>query len=63
MRQHDPKGLYQKAEAGQINNFTGISALYEPPLTPELIIPTHQLGVDECVERILSSFLSTINKQ
>ncbi|EJL27407.1 hypothetical protein [Brevibacillus sp. BC25] len=28
-----------------------------------LIIPTHQLGVDECVERILFSFLSTINKQ
>ncbi|MED1782902.1 adenylyl-sulfate kinase [Brevibacillus fortis] len=61
-KQRDPKGLYHKAETGQIYHFTGVSAPYEPPLTPELIIPTHQLGVEECAERIFSSFLSTINR-
>src|SRR5215470_15561510 len=38
--QRDVKGLYQKARAGQIKEFTGISAPYEPPLTPELILRT-----------------------
>src|SRR5438874_10800866 len=38
--QRDVKGLYQKARAGQIPEFTGISAPYEPPLTPELTLRT-----------------------
>src|SRR5947209_15216017 len=36
--QRDPKGLYKKARAGQLKNFTGIDDPYEPPLTPELTI-------------------------
>jgi adenylylsulfate kinase len=36
----DPKGLYKKALAGEINNFTGISAPYEMPLQPELVLNT-----------------------
>jgi len=36
----DPKGLYKKARAGEIKEFTGISAPYEPPLNPELVINT-----------------------
>ena len=40
--QRDPKGLYKKARAGEIKEFTGISAPYEPPLNPELIINTTQ---------------------
>ena len=36
----DIKGLYKKARAGEIADFTGISAPYEPPETPELVVPT-----------------------
>ena len=39
--QRDPKGLYKKARAGQIPEFTGISAPYEEPLKPELSVDTH----------------------
>jgi adenylylsulfate kinase len=49
----DPKGLYQKARAGQIPEFTGISAPYEAPEAPELVVRTDQESVDECVARIL----------
>ncbi|HOJ67536.1 MAG TPA: adenylyl-sulfate kinase [Candidatus Hydrogenedentes bacterium] len=49
----DPKGLYQKARAGQIPEFTGISAPYEPPLTPELVVDSAALSVPEAVNRIL----------
>jgi adenylylsulfate kinase len=38
----DQKGIYEKAKAGIIKNFTGISAPYEPPFTPELVIKSHQ---------------------
>ena len=50
--QRDPKGLYKKARAGQIQNFTGISAPYEPPLNPELELRTDQMSVAECVAAI-----------
>ena len=49
----DPKGLYAKARAGQIKDFTGVSAPYEPPLKPELELHTDQLNVTECVAAIL----------
>ncbi|MDH0098714.1 adenylyl-sulfate kinase [Ectopseudomonas hydrolytica] len=49
----DPKGLYQKARAGLISDFTGISAPYEPPLTPALSIDTSSSTVDSCIERML----------
>jgi len=52
--QRDVKGLYQKARAGQIPEFTGISAPYEPPLHPELTIRTHTQGVDESVRQIVA---------
>lgn len=38
--ERDPKGLYKKARAGQIPDFTGVSSPYEPPLNPDLIIPS-----------------------
>jgi adenylylsulfate kinase len=46
--QRDPKGLYKKARAGEIKEFTGISAPYEPPPKPELVLHTDQLNEDEC---------------
>jgi adenylylsulfate kinase len=51
--QRDVKGLYQKARAGEIKEFTGISAPYEAPLRPELTIRTHTQGVDESVAQIV----------
>ncbi|AEO65800.1 uncharacterized protein THITE_2087275 [Thermothielavioides terrestris NRRL 8126] len=49
----DPKGLYRKARAGEIKEFTGISAPYEPPESPEITIRTDQLSVEECVRKIV----------
>jgi len=51
--QRDPKGLYAKARAGEIKEFTGISAPYEPPENPEIELRTDKLTVAECVARIL----------
>jgi adenylyl-sulfate kinase len=48
----DPKGLYKKARAGQIPEFTGISAPYEEPTNPEIRLPTHELSVEESVAKI-----------
>jgi adenylyl-sulfate kinase len=49
----DPKGLYAKARAGKIQNFTGISAPYEPPLKPEMELRTDQTSVAQCVAAII----------
>ena len=49
----DPKGLYARARAGQIADFTGISAPYEAPESPEVEVRTDQLSVSECAVRIL----------
>ncbi len=49
----DLKGLYAKARAGEIKEFTGISAPYEPPQKPELELHTGRLRVAECVSAIL----------
>jgi adenylyl-sulfate kinase len=48
----DVKGLYKKARAGLIPKFTGIDSPYEPPLNPEISIPTEHLTVEEAVERV-----------
>lgn len=50
----DTKGLYKKARAGEIQDFTGINAPYEHPETPELICKTDQHSINECVEQILN---------
>ncbi|SFL68920.1 adenylylsulfate kinase [Gracilibacillus orientalis] len=49
----DPKGLYQKARAGEIKGFTGIDAPYEEPEKPELVIDTEDNSVEEAVAEIL----------
>jgi len=51
--QRDPKGLYAKARANLIKDFTGVSAPYEPPLRPEIELHTDQLTVAESVTRII----------
>ena len=52
--QRDVKGLYEKARAGKIPEFTGISAPYEPPLEPELTLRTHELSVADSVARVIA---------
>jgi len=52
--QRDPKGLYKKARAGEIPNFTGISAPYEEPEAAEIHIRTDKSSVEECVAQITS---------
>jgi adenylylsulfate kinase len=54
----DPKGLYKKALAGEIDNFTGISAPYEIPLQPEIIVNTALL-TQEAATNILLTYLQT----
>lgn len=49
----DPKGLYQKAKAGEIKEFTGISSPYEPPTSPELHIQTDKTSIEEGVKMIV----------
>ena len=52
-KQRDPKGLYKKALAGEIQDFTGISAPYEEPENPELVIDTVHNDIDECAKQIV----------
>lgn len=47
--QRDPKGLYAKAQSGKIDSFTGISAPYEPPTDPDLLVETAILTVNDSV--------------
>jgi adenylyl-sulfate kinase len=51
----DPKGLYKKARAGMIPQFTGIDSPYEPPLNPEIEVPTQQFSVGEAVTLLKAS--------
>jgi adenylylsulfate kinase len=52
--ERDPKGLYKKARAGEIADFTGISSPYEEPENPEIIIDTDKHPVEVCAEMILA---------
>ena len=52
--QRDPKGMYKKARAGIIKQFTGIDAPYEAPLKPEIIIDTDTLNVEQSADLVLS---------
>ncbi|HVO14562.1 MAG TPA: adenylyl-sulfate kinase [Alphaproteobacteria bacterium] len=49
----DPKGLYKRARAGEIRDFTGVSAPYEPPSAPELVVDTEALSVDDAIARLV----------
>jgi adenylylsulfate kinase len=52
--ERDPKGLYKKARRGELAHFTGISSVYESPLSPELRIDSSQSEIDSCVEKIIA---------
>lgn len=56
----DPKGLYKKARAGDIKDFTGISAPFEEPENPDLVIDTNMLSIEESVAKILKYVESSV---
>ncbi len=49
----DPKGLYEKAQAGLIADFTGISSPYETPRNPEIVVNTAESSIKECIQYIM----------
>jgi bifunctional enzyme CysN/CysC len=51
----DAKGLYRKARAGEISEFTGVSSPYEAPENPAIVVDTQRLSVMECVDHILEA--------
>jgi len=51
--QRDPKGLYRKARAGEIRNFTGVDSPYEPPENPEIVLKTAERSVDEVADQVV----------
>ncbi|MCA9922162.1 MAG: adenylyl-sulfate kinase [Anaerolineales bacterium] len=55
VKRRDTKGLYAKALAGEIDNFTGISSPYEEPINAEIVVETDIQSVDEIVEQIITS--------
>jgi adenylylsulfate kinase len=50
----DPKGLYKKARAGEIKNFTGIDDPYEEPANPELLLKTAELSLQQEVDSVIA---------
>ena len=55
--QRDPKGLYKKARADEIKNFTGIDSKYEVPLSPEVHVKTANKSVEECAEFVVAQLV------
>ena len=53
--QRDPKGLYKKARAGEIKNFTGIDDPYEAPTAAEIVLNSHEMSLEEEVDVLLQA--------
>ena len=49
----DPKGLYKKARAGEIKNFTGIDSAYEAPVNPEIHVKTAEKSIEDCARQVI----------
>ncbi len=58
--QRDVKGLYKKARAGEVKNFTGIDSPYEAPEKPDVHIPTHKMEIEQSIEVLLNHVLPRI---
>ena len=54
VQERDPKGLYKKAAAGQIKNFTGLGQEFEPPASPDLHIHTGTMSVEQSVDALVN---------
>jgi len=53
-RTRDTDGHYHLADTGELTNFPGVSAPYEPPVQPMLVLPTHEWTVDRCVDEVVT---------
>lgn len=53
-KERDPKGLYAKAEQGQIDNFTGVNHPFQEPDDPEIVVNTAENSPEDCVEHVLT---------
>lgn len=51
--ERDPKGMYEKAQQGEIEGFTGIDAPYEEPVTPDLALHTHEESIEESADKVI----------
>ena len=58
--QRDPKGLYAKARSGEITDFTGVSAPYERPEHPDLVLETGECSVQQCAAAVLTHILPKV---
>lgn len=56
--QRDPKGLYKKARAGEIKDFTGIDSTYDVPKSPEIHVKTATMNIQQCAEQIVNYLLN-----
>ncbi len=61
--QRDVKGLYKKARAGEVKNFTGIDSPYEAPANADVVLNTGELSVEESIERLMSFVVPRIQFQ
>jgi adenylylsulfate kinase len=59
--QRDVKGLYKKARAGEVKNFTGISSPYEKPTQPDVVIATDKMSVDESMKVLIKEIVPRIS--
>jgi adenylyl-sulfate kinase len=58
LRQRDVKGLYRRALAGEIDQFTGVSDPYEAPVAPEVVVRSDREGIEEGARRILQALVA-----
>ena len=57
-KRRDPKGLYARAASGGLKNFTGIDSPYEPPLNPELVLPTANASAEDSADQVIAHLKS-----
>ncbi|MDN3652668.1 adenylyl-sulfate kinase [Thalassotalea ponticola] len=56
--QRDPKGLYKKARAGEIKEFTGITSEYEPPEQADIHVKTDELTIEQCAQQVVDYLIT-----
>ena len=61
-KQRDVKGLYKKAEKGEIQEFTGVSSPFEAPVNPDIEIDTAKLAINESIQKVINYILPIIKK-
>lgn len=59
--QRDVKGLYKKARTGEVKNFTGIDSPYEVPTSPDVVIRTVEMSVEQAIDRLLEVILPRVD--